>query len=302
MTAFGTPRHGDARRLTAALTITALLLVVEVAGGILSGSLALLADAAHMAGDVAALALSLVTLWLAARPATAQKTFGFYRLEILAALANGAGLMILAGLIFAEAYERLLAPPPVRGALMLGVATAGLLGNVAGVLILQRTRRANLNLRGAFLHVAGDLLGSVATVAASLVIMFTGWTPADPVISAMIGLLIVAGAWRLMRESLDVLLEGVPRGMRYEEVTDAIRAVPGVADLHDLHVWSITSDFPVLTSHVVLTDDAEPAAILRALQVRLRERFGIHHATLQLESREAQQTWVCSGNRCYLVS
>lgn len=301
MTASPAARSGDQRRLTAALSITALLLVVEVVGGILSGSLALLADAAHMAGDVAALGLSLIALRLAARPATARKTFGFYRLEILAALANGAGLMLLAGLIFAEAYERLLAPPPVRGALMLAVAAAGLAGNVAAVLILARTRRANLNLRGAFLHVVGDLLGSVGTVTASLVILVTGWTVADPLVSALIGLLIVAGAWRLMRDSLDVLLEGVPRGLRYEEVTDAIRAIPGVADLHDLHLWAITSDFPVLTAHVVLAADAEPPGVLRALQVALRERFGIGHATLQLETPEAQQTWVCSGDRCYLV-
>lgn len=302
MTASPTARSGDQRRLITALSITVLLLVVEVVGGILSGSLALLADAAHMAGDVAALVLSLVALRLAARPATARKTFGFYRLEILAALANGAGLMLLAGLIFAEAYERLLAPPPVRGALMLAVAAVGLAGNVAAVLILARTHRANLNLRGAFLHVVGDLLGSVGTVAASLVILVTGWTAADPLISALIGILIVAGAWRLMRDSLDVLLEGVPRGLRYEEVTDAIRAVPGVADLHDLHLWAITSDFPVLTAHVVLAADAEPSGVLRALQVALRERFGIGHATLQLETPAAQQTWVCSGDRCYLVS
>ncbi|OFX14160.1 MAG: cation transporter [Armatimonadetes bacterium RBG_19FT_COMBO_69_19] len=295
-------RHeGDRRRLGAALGITVLFLILEIAGGILSGSLALLADAGHMAGDVAALGLSLFALWVVARPATAEKTFGFHRVEIVAALANGATLMLIAGLIFAEAYERWREPPQVQGGLMLGIATAGLLANIVSVLILSRTHRTNLNLRGAFLHVVGDLLGSVATVAASLIILGTGWTLADPLISALIGVLIVASAWRLMRDSLNVLLEGMPHGMRYGEVMAAIRAVGGVADLHDLHVWSITPDFPVLTSHVVLADDAEASAVLRTLQTTLADRFGISHATLQLESRQAQQTWVCSGGRCYPV-
>ena len=297
-----THRHDhDRRRLGAALAITVLLLVVEIAGGVLSGSLALLADAGHMASDAAALGLSLFALWVVTRPATAEKTFGFHRVEIVAALANGATLMLIAGLIFAEAYERWREPPQVQGGLMLGIATAGLLANIVSVRILSRTHRTNLNLRGAFLHVVGDLLGSVATVAASLIILGTGWTLADPLISALIGVLIVASAWRLMRDSLNVLLEGMPHGMRYEEVMAAIRAVGGVADLHDLHVWSITPDFPVLTSHVVLADDAEASAVLRTLQTTLADRFGISHATLQLESRQAQQTWVCSGGRCYPV-
>lgn len=294
-------RRIDDRRLVWALGITVALLVTEVVGGIVSGSLALLADAAHMGSDAAALGLSLFAIWFVSRPATAEKTFGFYRVEILAALANGATLMLVAGLILAEAYQRLLHPPPVRGGLMLAIGAAGLLANIATAFILSRARRSDLNLRSAFLHVVGDLLGSAATVAASVIILFTGWTPADPLISILIAVLIVVSAWRLMRESLNVLLEGAPRGMRSEDVTRAIRAVAGVADLHDLHVWSITSDFPVLTSHIVLADGAEPAAVLRALQMTLVERFGITHATLQLESRTSHQTWVCSGDRCYPV-
>lgn len=295
-------RRVDDRRLLWALAVTVVLLVAEVVGGIMSGSLALLADAGHMGSDVAALGLSLFAIWFVSRPATAEKTFGFYRVEILAALANGATLMLVAGLILAEAYQRLLHPSPVRGGLMLAVAAAGLLANIATALILSRTRRADLNLRSAFLHVVGDLLGSAATITASVIILLTGWTPADPIISALIAVLIVVSAWRLMRESLNVLLEGAPRGMRSDDVTQAMRAVAGVEDLHDLHVWSITSDFPVLTSHIVLADGAEPAAVLRALQMTLVERFGIRHATLQLESRASHQTWVCSGDRCYLVS
>jgi len=295
-------RHADdRRRLGWALGITALLLVAEVAGGVLSGSLALLADAGHMASDVAALGLSLFALWVVLRPATAEKTFGFYRVEIVAALANGATLMLVAGLILAEAYQRLRAPPAVRGGLMLAVAAAGLLANVVTAAILSRTPRADLNVRSAFLHVLGDLLGSAATIAASVVILLTGWTPADPLFSMLIAGLIVASAWRLMRESLNVLLEGTPRGMRYAEVMQAIRSVRGVEGLHDLHVWSIASDFPVLTSHVVLAQGAQPADVLRALQARLQERFGITHATLQLETPAARQTWICSGDRCYPV-
>src|SRR3970282_1831623 len=176
-------RHDDdRRRLGVALAITVLFLFIEIAGGIVSGSLALLADAGHMASDVAALGLSLFALWVVARPATAEKTFGFHRVEIVAALANGATLMLIAGLIFAEAYEGWGEPPQVQGGLMLGIATARLLANIVSVRILSRTHRTNLNLRGAFLHVVGDLLGSVATVAASLIILGTGWTLADPLI------------------------------------------------------------------------------------------------------------------------
>src|SRR3972149_6243845 len=211
-----TNRHDhDRRRLGAAWAITVPPLVVEIAGGILSGSLALLADAGHMASDAAALGLSLFALWVVARPATAEKTFGFRRVEIVAALAYAATLMLIAGLIFAEAYERWREPPQVQGGLMLGIATAGLLANIVSVLILSRTHRTNLNLRGAFLHVVGDLLGSVATVAASLIILGTGWTLADPLISALIGILIVVSAWHLMRDSLNVLLEGIPPGLRH---------------------------------------------------------------------------------------
>lgn len=293
------PNGDDRRRLVWTLAITLGVLAVEVVGGILSGSLALLADAAHMASDVAALGLSLFALWFAARPATAERTFGFQRVEILAALANGATLLVIAGLILAEAYRRLLSPPEVHGPLMLAVAAVGLLANIAAAVILAPARRTGLNLRSAFLHVLGDLLGSVGTIVAALLIALTAWAPADPLISAFIGVLIIVSAWRLMRESVGVLLEGTPSGLRYGEIADAMRALPHVTDLHDLHVWSITSDFPVLSSHVVITDDAGPEQVLRELQEVLAGRFGITHATLQLERRGQTQTWVCAGDRCY---
>lgn len=293
------PNGDDRRRLVWTLAITLAVLAAEVIGGILSGSLALLADAAHMGSDVAALGLSLFALWFAARPATAERTFGFQRVEILAALANGATLLVIAGLILAEAYRRLLSPPEVHGPLMLAVAAVGLLANIAAAVILAPARRTGLNLRSAFLHVLGDLLGSVGTIVAALLIALTAWAPADPLISAFIGVLIIVSAWRLMRESVGVLLEGTPSGLRYGEIADAMRALPHVTDLHDLHVWSITSDFPVLSSHVVITDDAGPEQVLRELQEVLAGRFGITHATLQLERRGQTQTWVCAGDHCY---
>ena len=289
----------DRRRLVWTLVLTLAVLVAEVIGGILSGSLALLADATHMASDVAAIAISLFALWFAARPATAERTFGFQRVEILAALANGATLLVIAGLILAEAYRRVLTPPEVRGPLMLAVAAVGLLANIAAALILASTRHTSLNLRSAYLHVIGDLVGSIGTIAAALLIALTGWTPADPLISAVIGVLIIASAWRLMRESVGVLLEGMPSGLRYGEIAAAMRALPHVTDLHDLHVWSITSDFPVLTSHVVITDEVGPERVLQELQEVLAGRFGITHATLQLERLGKTQTWVCAGDRCY---
>lgn len=293
------PNGDDRRRLVWTLAISLAVLAAEVIGGILSGSLALLADAAHMGSDVAALGLSLFALWFAARPATAERTFGFQRAEILAALANGATLLVIAGLILAEAYRRLLAPPEVRGPLMLAVAAVGLLANIAAAVILAPARRTGLNLRSAFLHVLGDLLGSVGTIVAALLIALTAWGPADPLISAFIGVLIILSAWRLMRESVGVLLEGTPSGLHYGEIADAMRALPDVSDLHDLHIWSITSDFPVLSSHVVITDDAGPEQVLRELQEVLAGRFGITHATLQLERRGQTQTWVCAGDHCY---
>lgn len=289
------------RSLTWALTITMAVLLVEIAGGILSGSLALLADAGHMVSDVGALGLSLFAFWYATRPATTRKTFGFHRVEILASLANGATLMIVAGLIFAEAYRRVSEPRQVESGLMLVVAIIGLAANLSAAVMLFPGRRANLNMRGAFLHVLGDLAGSVATVLAAGIILLTGWTPADPIVSAAIGVLIVIGGWRLMKESANVLLEGTPRGLDYANVMDAIRSVPGVADLHDLHVWSITSGFPVLTSHVVVGEGSDPAHVLKGLQTTLEGRFGITHATLQLETQAYTQTWVCDGERCYPV-
>lgn len=261
----------------------------------MANSLALLSDAGHMAGDAAALGLSLFALWFAGRPATEAKTFGYHRAEILAAFANAVGLLVVTGFIVREAYHRLLAPPPVEGGLMLGVAAAGFLANAAAAWVLHRGSRENLNLRGAFLHVVGDLLGSLGAIVAALVIMLTGWTLADPLISAFIAVLIVAGAWRLLAQSLHILMEGVPAGLDYREIAGAIRETPGVVDIHDLHVWSITAGFPALSCHVVIADDFRVADVLDRLQGMLRERFGIHHATLQIERTAVCPAGVCCG-------
>lgn len=298
----GSPAHPDGRRpLGWALIITVIVLVVEVVAGIRANSLALIADAAHMASDAGALGLSLFALWFASRPATAERTFGFQRVEILAALINGAMLLVIAGLIFAEAYRRLFAPPEVRAPLMLAAAVVGLVANLAAAALLAPARSAGLNLRSAFLHVIGDLAGSAGTILAALLIALFGWNLADPVISVAVGALIIVSAWRLIRESAGVLLEGTPAGLDYEQIAGAMLAVPHVAGLHDLHVWSITSGFPVLTSHVVVTDDVGSEGVLGDLQTLLAGRFGITHATLQLERQGQTQTWVCANGRCYVA-
>lgn len=273
--------------------MTLVFLAVEVAGGLLSGSLALLSDAGHMASDAAALLLSLFALRIARRPPTPRMTFGYRRTEILAALANAAGLLVVSGLILVEAYHRWLAPPPVRGGLMLSVALAGFLANLAGAWILGRGVGRNLNLRSARLHVLSDLMGSLGAIVASLVLLATGWRPVDPLLSALIALLIVRSAWRLLRESVDVLMEGTPSQLAYRQVEAALEEAPGVAAVHDLHIWSIAPSFPALSCHVRLREEADPGEIHLRLQRMLRERFGIEHATLQLELPDEAHDYSC---------
>lgn len=276
--------HRNRRALRWSLGITAAFMALEAVGGWLSNSLALLSDAAHMASDVAALALSLFAFWFARRPAPAEKTYGYHRTEVLAALANAAGLLVLAGLILHEAYERFLEPPAVAAPLMLGIAAAGLVANAASAWMLHRGDvHENLNLRGAFLHVLGDLAGSVGAIAAALIISLTGWNAVDPLVSGLIALLIVVSGWRLLRESLNVLMEGAPSHLSYEAVERALREQPGVAGVHDLHIWTITSGFPALSCHVVMTAEARSQLLLERLRRMLRERFGLDHVTIQVE-------------------
>jgi len=290
----GHHHHGSSNetRLALALAITATFMVVEVVGGWLSGSLALLADAVHMLTDAASLALALVALRVARRPADALFTYGQARYEVLAAFVNGLALLLLSGWIVFESIQRLLAPAPVIGTTMLVIAALGFVANLVTFLVL-RDGEDTLNLRGAILHVLGDLLGSAAAVAAALVILATGWTPIDPILSAFVALLILRGGWRVTRESAHILLEGAPRDLDTGALADDLAAsVPGVVGIHHLHAWSLTDKRPVMTLHAVLDDVTDRDAALGAIQQHLKRQFGDVHATVQIEQL------ACAGDSC----
>jgi len=277
-------RAQNRRALALALGITAAVLVAEVAGGILTGSLALLADAGHMGSDAGALALSLGALWLASRPATASRTYGFQRAEVLAALINSLALGVIAAFVFWEAGRRLSDPPDVETGPMLAVAAVGLAANLAAAFLLFGQSRRSINVRSAFLHVMGDVLASVGVIIAGLIMLASGNFLADPIVSVVIGVLILLSSLRIAWESTQVLLEATPRGLRVAEVQSAILKVPGVHDLHDLHVWTVTSGFVSLSAHVETDQSRNQHDILVELRVLLSRRFGIEHATLQLET------------------
>jgi len=284
----GRHRHGQEasrRRLAWVLALTASFMVVELIGGWLANSLALMADAGHMLSDVAALGLSLFALTIAQRPPTPLKSYGYLRMEILAALVNGVALVVISILIFWQAYERLRAPQPVEGRLMLGVAGAGLLVNVGAAWLLHASSTHNLNVRGAYMHVLGDLLGSVAALAAAIIILTTGWVLADPLISCLVGALILVGSWRLVTESVDVLLEGTPRHIDLTAVARSIASVPGVDGVEDLHVWTLTSGVLAMSGHALISNAADYRRILGDIHRRMHEDFDISHVTVQLDQR-----------------
>ena len=282
------PPRVNRRPLVVALAITSTFLVVEVIGAIATNSLALLADAGHMLTDVAALALSLFAIWIARRPVTLARSFGYLRAEVLAAAVNAASLVAISIYIFWEAFQRLGDPPEVDSGPMLAVAFAGLLANVASAWVLMRGggHRESLNVRGAFLHVIGDMLGSVGAIIAALVMLATGWYLADPILSAGIGALILWSSWRLLRESADVLLEATPRHIDPGAVRTMMIEVDGVEDVHDLHVWTVTSGLVAMSSHVEVSAAREWHEVLLDLSTLLREQFGIAHVTLQPEEPE----------------
>ena len=282
--------HGahSVRALRIALVLTGTLFVAEVVGGFRSNSLALLADAGHMLTDVGALALSLFVAWFSRQPSTPQKTYGYLRWEILAALLNGAALLAISAMILWEAAGRLRAPEPVGSGLMLGVALAGLVVNIVCAWMLHGSAQSSLNLRGAYLHVLGDLLGSVGTVAAAIIVGRTGWLLADPIASVVVTLLIVRGAWRLVRESVDVLLESVPSHISIEAVRARLAAIDGVHSVHDLHVWSVTSGLVAMSAHAVVPDVSRQQRALEDMHRAMRE-FGIGHVTVQLEQQRIAQ-------------
>jgi cobalt-zinc-cadmium efflux system protein len=280
----GGPRDADRRRLAVTLGLVLLYLGAEVAGGLLTGSLALLADAGHMLSDAAALGLSLFALRLADRRSpSALRTFGYHRAEILAALANGAALVVIALLVAVEAVERLLSPRPVAAAGLVAVAAGGLLVNLVALWLLHGSRDTSLNLRGAWLHVASDALGSVQAILAGGLIWAFGWQWADPAASLLIAVLVVRSAWSLLRESMAVLMEGAPPHIDVDQVRGAILELGGVEEVHDLHVWSISSGFECLSAHVVAHPEHRRDDLLAELRARLHERFGIDHITIQLE-------------------
>jgi cobalt-zinc-cadmium efflux system protein len=274
--------HADGRRLTIVFAVTLCYFVAEVAAGLLTNSLALLSDAAHMLSDAAALALALFAFRFSSRPITPEKTYGYYRAEILAALANGAALFLLSAGIAYQAYLRILQPPQVLSGPVLAVAVVGLAVNAAGALILSRGRRDSLNIRGAFLHVVGDALGSVAVIIGALVMLTTGRMIADPVVSLGIALLIIYSAWALVRESVDILMEGCPAHLDVRGLEQAMLSVPGVQQVTDIHVWTLTSGVHLMTAHAVISGWNEGPAIRARLRQLLWERFGIEHSTIEL--------------------
>jgi cobalt-zinc-cadmium efflux system protein len=276
-------------RLALVLAITLAVLALEVVGGILSNSLALLADAAHMFTDVTGLVLALAAIWFAGRPADSDRTFGYLRLEILAAVVNAVLLFGVAAFVLYEAWRRLTEPPEITSGLMLAVAVVGLAANALSLYLLRDAQRHSLNMRGAYLEVMGDFAGSVAVVVAAIVIVATGWTGADAVASVVIGLLIIPRTWRLLREAVDVLLEAAPKGVDLAEVRTHILGAAGVADVHDLHAWTITSGMNVVSAHVVLAEGADPAAVLDELCECLSGDFDIEHSTFQLETADRRR-------------
>ncbi len=283
------------RRLLLVLAITGLMTVVELAGGLLANSLALLGDAGHMFTDTLALGLAVAALSLARKPASQTRTYGFHRAEVLAALANGAVLLLICGLIFYRAYQRFVEPPEVKGGLMLIVAAIGFGANLAGILILRSASRDNLNIKGAFLHMWGDTISSLGVILAGVIILITGWTVVDPLISVFIGLLILRGAVRLVMESGDILLEAVPKHLDLAQISSALKEVEGVRDVHDVHVWTITSGLHALSCHLLIEDRmvSESGHIVEEVNQVLDQRFGIGHSTLQLECEECESSPVC---------
>jgi cobalt-zinc-cadmium efflux system protein len=284
-------RHTETQRLKWALIISSIYFFAELIAGFLTNSLALLSDAGHMLSDVGALSLSLFAFRMARRPATLSSTYGFHRVEILAALFNGLSLWLIVGIIFAAAYSRFSHPPVVASYGMMIVAVLGLVVNLVAAAILHGGHHQNLNLRGAFLHVISDAVGSVGAIIAGAVMWTTGWYLADPLIGVLISMLILFSSWSLVKDSLSVLMQTVPKGIRLEEVRQTIEAVDGVSAVHDLHIWAVTSDIFTLSAHAVVANGGDFHQVLNGIEDTLKERFNIEHTTIQLEieSREEKE-------------
>ena len=283
------PSTANRKRLLITLALAATYMVAEVVGGLISNSLALLADAGHMFSDVASLALSVFAIWIADRPAGSQRTFGYYRAEILAALVNGATLFVVSFFIVYEAWHRFSEPPEVQGGLMMWIAVGGLAINRFGLAALHGGKDHNLNVRGAWLHVMSDALGSVAAIVAGLLIQNFGWYIADPIISAVISLLVVVSAWRLLSDSVHVLMQAAPSNVDVPELEAALAETPGVVEVHDLHVWTITSGMDSVSCHIVSDDSLAYDQVLKGVRDVVIERFSIDHVTIQIEPQGFQE-------------
>lgn len=276
-------------------------MIAEAVGGWFANSLALLADSGHMLTDVAALALTLGAIWFALKPATRAKTYGYYRLEILAALVNGIALTLISIWVCYEAYTRLNSPPEVKGYGLTLIAIGGLIVNLICAWLLSANHHSNLNMRSAWLHVMGDALGSVAAIAAGILIIAFGWVWADAVSSILISIIIIYGAWNLIRESVNILLEGTPAHINMEAVEAAILETEGVTAVHDLHIWTITSGLEALSAHVRHDESVKQPELLKSLRNRLHEEFGIDHLTIQMETPEFEDENIhfCQSASCF---
>lgn len=273
-------------------------MILEFVGGVITNSLALISDAGHMLSDAGALLLSLLAVWYAAKPPSPSKTFGFYRFEILAALLNGATLFLIAGVIMWEAYHRIWQPPEVQSGAMIIIASIGLLTNLVSAWALNHHgNTANINVRSAYLHILGDALGSVGAITAGVLIYFFRWYWADPVVSVIVGLLVLRSAWHVMAESLRILMEGTPPTVDWEDVKKTLLQIPGVKDVHDLHIWSLTSGVDTLTCHLLIEPNTDHQHILKEAIEQIAEKFKIHHTTIQVETEDFYHQ-ICSETAC----
>ena len=297
----GGKREGNTSALRWAFGITTVILVAEAVGGWLTNSLALLSDAGHMLSDAASLGLSLLAIHFAQKPASASKSYGYRRLEILAALANGVALFVIAVAISWEAAHRLFAPPPVASLPMMGIAGIGLAANLASawVLLHQGDVKDNLNLRSAYLHVLGDALGSVGALLAGALMYFYGWYVADPIVSVAVALLILRGAWGVVSQSLHILMEGTPTGSNIEAMVASLETIPGVCNVHDVHVWTVTSGYDVFSCHLVVSKGTNITKVVAAGAELLERQFGIRHTTIQVLEDDADcRELNCRGGEC----
>ncbi|MDU4695173.1 MAG: cation diffusion facilitator family transporter [Paenibacillus sp.] len=285
-----TARSGNKKGLLIALLITASIAVLEFFGGLFTGSLALLSDSGHMLSDASSLVLSLVAIWFAARPASKRNTYGYHRMEILAALLNGVTLFVIAGFIIWEAYGRLLDPPTVSSNTMIVIAVIGLLANLASAAALMKKGdvKGNVNLKSAYLHVLGDALGSVGAILAGIFMSLFGWYIFDPIISVVVALLILRGAWGVMAQSVHILMEGSPATIDQSQVKQCLEGIPGVVEVHDLHIWTITSGMDALSCHLMIEDGSQSQIVLQEAISALEKTFHIGHSTIQVETPHIQ--------------